>query len=183
MKRFLSLLMLILSSMFAFCNSPREITKQDSIRILKEVEIYITTFQKQLDKTYSDDLENGIITEFSIDTCKIERIATKKIEIDCSTMGISVAIKELTNQYDKLLNKYYHKLLSKLIGADKETLKQSQRNWIQFRESETKLIILMSDDKYSGGGTIQNNIISANILDLTKKRLVEIYQYLLGITE
>jgi hypothetical protein len=39
-------------------------------------------------------------------------------------------------------------------------LKQSQRNWIKYRESERRLNAEIVKDEYSGGGTIQQIFIA-----------------------
>jgi len=105
------------------------------------------------------------------------------MKIDFSTVGMSNSVNELNRQYDQLLNTYYQKLLAKLKDSDKEILKQAQRNWTQFRDSELKLINLLSEDIYSGGGTMQTNRRSARSLYLTKKRLIELYQYLMEVND
>jgi uncharacterized protein YecT (DUF1311 family) len=181
MKKFLIIFVLILNSVIGF--TQRDITKDDSIRIIKKVDKYILVLQMELDKKYGDDSKKNLILEFASDTGRIERIASEKMNIDYSTLGMSLATDELNSQYDKLLNKYYQKLLSKLSGSDKEVLKQAQRNWIQFRDNEMKLIGLLSEEKYSGGGTIQMNIRSISALDLTRKRVIELYQYLIGLND
>jgi uncharacterized protein YecT (DUF1311 family) len=183
MKRTIFYLAFALNCVIGFGQAPREITKQDSVRILKEADDCALNLRRELDKKYSDDFQKNLIIDFAVDTCRIERIASKKMEIDYSTFGMSMAVDELNSQYDKLLNKYYQKLIAKLKGQDKDFLKQTQRNWIQFRDSEIKLINLLSEDKYSGGGSMQMNIRSGLSLGLTKKRLIDLYQHLQGIND
>ena len=64
---------------------------------------------------------------------------------------------------------------------DQEILRQSQRNWITFRDGEIELIRKLAKEKYSGGGTIQGIIVGIDIQDLTKKRVIELYQHLASI--
>lgn len=183
MKKIIFYLAFVLNCVIGFGQAPREITRQDSIRIEKEANDCALVLRKRLDIKYSDDSQKDLMIDFAVDTCRIQRIASKKMEIDYSTIGMSMAVDELNSQYDKLLNKYYQKLISRLKGQDKEVLKQTQRNWMRFRDSEIRLINQLSEDKYSGGGTIQMNIRSGSLLDLTKKRLIDLYQYLLGIND
>lgn len=147
---------LTLYGVIGFCQSPRQLTRQDSVRIEKQTKEYLALLKERLEKqTFPDDSKKRMIIAFTLDTCRIERIASEQMKIDFSTVGMSNAVNELNRQYDQLLNTYYQKLLAKLKDSDKELLKQAQRNWIQFRESELKLINLLSEEKYSGGGTIQ----------------------------
>ncbi|HSY61287.1 MAG TPA: lysozyme inhibitor LprI family protein [Cytophaga sp.] len=88
------------------------------------------------------------------------------------------ATNEAEKEYDLLLNKYYKLLLNKLESNDKAILQEAQRNWIKFRDSEVALIHLLSDEKYSGGGTIQSIINAATYLGMTRKRVIELMHHL-----
>jgi uncharacterized protein YecT (DUF1311 family) len=96
-----------------------------------------------------------------------------------TTFGMVHSTNDATADYDKLLNKYYKLLISKLSESDKEILRTAQRNWISFRDSEIKLIETMSKEDYSGGGTIQQLIVSGRINALTKERVIELVEILL----
>jgi uncharacterized protein YecT (DUF1311 family) len=85
---------------------------------------------------------------------------------------------DANREYDKLLNKYYQLLLRSLNEEDKEILKKSQRNWIDFRDSELELNGVLMNDYYSGGGTIQRVFAAARVLELTRDRVIELYDYL-----
>lgn len=184
MRQIAILLFISFNCVTGFCQSPRQLTRQDSVRIEKQTEEYLSFLRDQLEKeTFPDDSKKTMIIAFTLDTCRIERIASEQMKIDFSTVGMSNSVNELNRQYDQLLNTYYQKLLVKLKDSDKEKLKQAQRNWIQFRESELKLINLLSEDRYSGGGTIQINRRSAGSLYLTKKRLIEMFHYLMEVND
>ncbi|MDD4636751.1 MAG: DUF1311 domain-containing protein [Bacteroidales bacterium] len=182
MRQIAILLFISLYCLTGFCQSPRQLTKQDSAKIEKQTKEYLALLQERLQKeTFPADSKKKMIITFTLDTCRIERIASEQMKIDFSTAGMSNAVNELNKQYDQLLNTYYQKLLAKLKDSDKELLKQAQRNWIQFRESELKLINLLSEDKYSGGGTIQTNRRSVQSLNLTKQRLIELVHYWMDV--
>jgi hypothetical protein len=74
-------------------------------------------------------------------------------------------------------------LAKKLNKTDNEILKQSQRNLIQFIYTERKLNNLISKEDYLGGGTIQRIFVSSGYLDITKKRVLELYGYLTRFVE
>jgi len=184
MRQIALLLFISFNCLTGFCQSTRQLTKQDSVRIENQTEEYVSFLRDRLEKeTFLDDSKKTTIIAFTLDTCRIERIASEQMKIDFSTVGMSNSVNELNRQYDQLLNTYYQKLLSKLKDSDKEILKQAQRNWIQFRDSELKLINLLSEDIYPGGGTMQTNRRSARSLYLTKKRLIELYQYLMEVND
>ena len=184
MKQAAFVLFFTLYGVAGFCQSPRQLTRQDSVRIEKQTAEYLSTVCNQLEKeTFPDNSRKTKIISFTLDTCRIERMASEYMKIDFSTAGMNNAVNEMNRQYNQLLNTYYQKLLAKLKDADKEKLKQAQRNWIQFRDSELELINLLSEDRYLGGGTIQTNRRSAGSLYLTKKRLIEMFHYLMEVND
>ena len=141
-------------------------------QIKNEVEKEVVKYRDSLNKT-ADEFTKKIDVEFNCDVFRIEQIAKKTMDFDYSTSGMSAAVYELESNYDKLLNKYYTILLNKMEINDREILKTSQRNWIKFRDAEIKLIVIVSEN-YSSGGSIQNNIVSAKVCELTKKRVFEL---------
>jgi uncharacterized protein YecT (DUF1311 family) len=120
-------------------------------------------------------------SEFSLDTFKIERLIALRINADPSTHGMNAAVSDGTLEYEKLINKYYKKLLDKLKPADKKTLIAGQKAWVAYRDSERGLIDLMPT--YTDGGTIQSNIVVGHRHDLVKKRAIDLFQYLLWAIE
>ena len=161
----------------ALANAQEEITKTKLAEINREVAQETTKYKDSLTKAggaYVDPLD----IEFKTDIFKIEQTAKKKIDIDYTTAGITTYVMELNKDYDKLLNKYYTILLKKLSTKDQEKLKETQRNWLKFRDSEIQLIDVVSKDEYSGGGTIQSNIQASRIKELTEARLIDIKNHL-----
>jgi uncharacterized protein YecT (DUF1311 family) len=164
-------------------NEAQEISTKDLETIISETNTECDAFKKKIEKEdYLSDVEKQLIMQFRIDTLRIELVEAKKMKIDYTTSGMSNTINESTKQYDKLLNAYYQRLAIKLKTADKEFLKQAQRNWISFRDSEIKLMALLNGNTYSGGGSISTNINSIEIKELTKKRGIDLYLYLLLVS-
>lgn len=157
----------------------REFTAQDSLGVVRKIDKQMIFLRNELDKKFAEEQQKDLMVEFSVDTARIERFASEKINVDFSTVGMNDAITQLNDGYDRLMNKYYKKLMSGLDVADKEILKQAQRSWIQYRDNQIKLIRLLANDKYSGGGTIQTNICAGEIMSLTKDRVIQLFQYLI----
>jgi uncharacterized protein YecT (DUF1311 family) len=132
---------------------------------------------------YDSDFAKQVSVEYQIDAFKIDQLLARRIDIDYSTSGMVTATYEAESEYDDLLNKYYQQLLAKLSGEDKAVLRQSQKNWLQFRDSERELNSLLTKDEYSGGGTIQRTIGSDCELELTKARVKGLVDYLLRFAE
>src|ERR1044071_894081 len=91
-------------------NEPPEVTPQSLQKIKADVEKQAAKFRETLSR--QDMTSNEI--EFSVDTFKIEQTASKRMSIDPSTLGINNAIGEMTGSYDKIMNKYYNRLLQML---------------------------------------------------------------------
>jgi uncharacterized protein YecT (DUF1311 family) len=158
---------------FGQTDMPSEVTPQVLQKIKAEVEKKSIKFKEAISK---NDLTPDQI-EFTVDTFKIEQIEEKSMEIDYSTVGMNNALDELTNSYDKLMNKYYNKLLKLLKAEDKPILIGAQKAWINYRDAETRLIGVLTKEEYSGGGSIQSNIAADAYSGIVVKRTIEIFSY------
>jgi uncharacterized protein YecT (DUF1311 family) len=154
-------------------NEPRDITPQILEKLKAEVERDVPAFRKKIQKNYWSNDQ----MEFAVDTFRIQRLLEKRMHIDYTTMGMNTTVEEMGKSYDVLLNKYYKKLKSALQPEDQKTLVTAQKAWLAYREAESKLIITMTADQYSGGGTIQSNISVGSITDLLVVRTLEIFNY------
>ena len=154
-------------------NGPREITPETLQKILAETESEIPKLKQQLlNKGLS---ENEL--EFSLDTFRIENIASRKIDIDYSTTGMNKSVIEMKASYEVIMNKYYKKLLDSLSEDDKKALIDAQKAWIKFRDSEMKLVGTLTEEEYSGGGSIQSNIYVSRDAQFMVDRTLEIFNY------
>jgi len=117
--------------------------------------------------------------EFTADTTRVEQ--AYRNSTDYSTAGMIQALYSYEEAYDSLLNKYYKILLNSLEEDDKEVLKVSQRNWIKLRDSEKDLINALHAKAYkeAGGGTMWGIVAAQARLDVTRRRVFEIYDYLM----
>lgn len=179
MKQILSLIIFLIYGLFASAqnNGPREVTPQVLQKIKAEVEKMVPAFKQQLvSKEFTADE-----IEFSLDTFRIEQILNKRMDVDYSTVGMNNTVDDLTASYDKLMNKYYNKLMKALKPEDQKVLLAAQKAWLAYRDAETKLIGTMTKDEYSGGGTIQSNIATGSYSDLIVKRTLAIFNYYDGM--
>ena len=177
-------LILLIFARSGYCQDDSKIGNTEMDKLKNQIEKEITQIKKELEsKDYISEYEKKITIEFAIDTFKIERLLSQRIEIDCTTSGMFKATNEAEVEYDKLLNKYYQILMKKLNESDKELFKQSQRNWIQLRDAERKFNTELAKEVYSGGGSIQNLIIADKNLSITKKRVLDIFEYLTRFVE
>jgi uncharacterized protein YecT (DUF1311 family) len=171
------LLLFVLQSSFAQSDGPNEITSQVLQKIKGDVEKLIPAYKKTLPKEdFTADQ-----SEFSVDTFRIEQIVSKRMDIDYSTVGMNMTIDEMTSSYDKLMNKYYNKLLKILKPEEKKILITAQKAWIAYRDAELKLIGTMTKEEYSGGGSMQSNIATDSYSELIVKRTIEIFNFYDGI--
>jgi uncharacterized protein YecT (DUF1311 family) len=163
---------------------PREVTDKELKAMKQQIEIEAQKLRRELaKKEYETDFAREVSSEYQVDAFRIDELLKRRIDIDYSTEGMVTATYEAEDQYDDLLNKYYQKLLAKLSDEDKAVLKGSQKNWLQFRDSERELNALLTKEEYSGGGTIQRTIGSDCHLELTKARVKGLVDYLLRFAE
>lgn len=174
-NRIVVILFLILISVRSMAqnNEPQKISSQVLQQIASEVKQMIPAYKASLEK----QALNKDQIAFSIDTFYIEQVLQKRINLDYTTAGMNTAILDMVASYDKLLNKYYNKLLNLLQAQDKSVLITAQKAWLQFRDSESKLMRTLSKDVYSGGGTIQSNIVNGAYADLVVNRCIELFNY------
>lgn len=164
-------------------NEIREVTKGDSINFEKSIHLSVDSLRQVLSiHDYLNESDKNLTIEFDIDTFMVEKRLELYINQDYSDFGMKTASINQLDDYEKLLNKYYKKLLSKLKAEDKETLKIAQRNWIKYRETELNLNYIVSQDNYSGGGTIQTLFVLSRNIEITKTRVIEFYDYLGRLT-
>jgi uncharacterized protein YecT (DUF1311 family) len=167
------LFMLVIScNAFAQEDGPMPLTPAIKQRIAKEISEQLVYFEKTC---VQDGFLNHEIA-FMKDTFRINNTMKRSIDFDYSTHGMNEAMLQAYDAYDSLLNVYYNKLLSILDLTDKKILVQAQKAWILFRDNEKKLIGLLGNEKYSGGGTIQSNFANASYLQVVETRVINLFQ-------
>ena len=96
-----------------------------------------------------------------------------------TTQGMTQCVINAADSWDIELNKNYKTLLELLNKEQKEQLKESQRQWIKFRDSEMEF----SHSVYNQlGGTMWIPIAARTRLDLTKQRAQELSDYISTLT-
>jgi len=175
MKKIFSLiaLLFVCYTSYAQNDGPKEVTPQVLQKIKANIERQIPAFKQKM----SNNGHNPDEIEFAVDTFRIEQLASKRMDIDYSTVSMIEATTELTASYDKLLNKYYNKLLKALKPEDQKVLIVAQRAWLVYREAETKLVDTMIKDEYSGGGSIQSLLAVGSYSSLVVERTKDIFNY------
>jgi uncharacterized protein YecT (DUF1311 family) len=87
-------------------------------------------------------------------------------------------INSATAQWDDELNKNYKLLMSVLRPEEKEKLKNSQLNWLKFRDKEFEF----SDAAYNTlEGTLWLVVKANRKLDFVKHRAIELWDYYVDI--
>lgn len=163
----------VVSPKIIFAQTDR-ITPDIAKKIQFRVDSAALVFKKKISQRDGDSPE---YLQFALDTFKIECASEYAMDYDYSTVGMNAIMDKATDEYDKLLNKYYKKLLAHLQGDDKQTLINTQRAWLKFKQLEINLIGTVSQTKYSGGGSIQSNLNTEAINEMVKQRAVALYGF------
>lgn len=173
-------LLLLIALMLANITSAQIFSDKQIDSCKAEVSVVADSLKLYLEQggNFYSDYEKELTVQFDVDTFKIEQLSILLMEINYSTSAMMEATLMLEKNYDLLLNKYYKTLYNKLNNDDKLKLKESQRNWIQFRDSERKMNMALSKDEYSGGGTIQPFFLASKLTSITRTRVIELYGYL-----
>jgi uncharacterized protein YecT (DUF1311 family) len=178
------LFLVLLISRSGWAADPRQVTDKEMKAMRQQIEKETQQLRRELEKEeYESDFAKQVSIGYQLDAFRIDQLLERRIDIDYSTSGMVTATYEAEAEYGDLLNMYYQKLLAKLSDEDQAVLKRSQKNWLQFRDSERELNSLLTKDEYSGGGTIQRTIGSGCDLELTKARVKGLVDYLLRFAE
>ncbi len=76
--------------------------------------------------------------------------------------------------WDRELNKVYRELMTLLSAEEKSLLRDAQRAWLTFRDTESKF---WWSESISGGGTLQPVIVSDYSTELLKARVCQLTKY------
>ena len=82
--------------------------------------------------------------------------------------------------WDKELNKYYRLLLTKLDAPGQKKLKETQKQWIIFRDNEIKFI---SEAYGKREGTMWVITVADKVNQLIRQRAVDLIEYWATLTE
>lgn len=171
MKKIFLLLMFSVVGISAFCQETDD-ESDDSTYYAKHMKTATEQFRKKLSK-----FKEPYQVEFSIDTFKVEEQYRMEIKRHSTDRDVTMAVDKQSKAYDKLLNKYYNKLLNVLDKEDRASLIEAEKGWIAFKNKNESFTDIIMSNKYFGGGTIQNvENISLN-MSLVKERLNEIFSY------
>jgi uncharacterized protein YecT (DUF1311 family) len=111
------------------------------------------------------------------DTATIEKKLNSELDKAQGGIQSAMAVGNAITSYDKLLNNYYQKCLSKIKPADKNQLIATQKAWLAWKEKEVKLIVLKNSPKYSGPSDIMAGTNAEEELKIVRDRVVDLYNY------
>ncbi|MFC7772510.1 lysozyme inhibitor LprI family protein [Flavobacterium sp. GCM10027622] len=148
-------------------------------QIVQEVQKEVVEFAQQLDKEYLTKEE----IQFAKDTFAIHLKNQKRQEYDPSTEGMNNAMLEMTEAYQKLMDKYYLLLKNAVNDTDKAALETAQKKWQDYSTSEKIFQEIMQNPQYNSGGTLQSNITLGNYFDLIKTRTEQLFSHYNSIVE
>ncbi|MGL6120249.1 MAG: lysozyme inhibitor LprI family protein [Fusobacteriaceae bacterium] len=118
---------------------------------------------------------SGVSEDYDIELSILEKQYEEKLDNDYSTLGMLGAMEEYYNELDKVLNKSYKELMAVLSNDDKKALRDSQRAWIKFRDSQIEFSANLYSKK---DGTIWRQFTPRIMIDMMENRIDEIVDYL-----
>ncbi|MGL6167481.1 MAG: lysozyme inhibitor LprI family protein, partial [Fusobacteriaceae bacterium] len=78
----------------------------------------------------------GVSEDYERELSKLKKQYEANLDNDYSTFGMLSAAEDYYNELDKVLNKSYKELRAVLGDEEKIALRDSQREWIKFRDKE-----------------------------------------------
>lgn len=177
MKKYLFVTVIILSIISTanaqnFDKPTVQVTPETMAKLKLDVEREVPAFKERIRKSKY----NPVVSEFAVDTFRIEHLTAKWIKVDYTGGGMSEATYNEAKEYDVLLNKYYKKLLAILNSEERKKLIAAQKSWLSFRDNEANLIEAINEKVYAGG-TIQGLTNASEYLNLIQTRAKDLYSY------
>lgn len=104
----------------------------------------------------------------------IDKYQVSCIAADSTTAGMTNCTYGAYALWDKELNITYKNLMSSLSPSEQQALRNSQRQWIAFRDAEFKAIDAMYKNK---DGTMYIPMRAADRLEILKTRVLQLQGY------
>lgn len=105
----------------------------------------------------------------------IDKFHKSCIDKETTTAGMNNCTYKAYEMWDQELNKSYHELMDKLTPQSKQILKNSQREWMKFRDKEFQLI----EQIYSQlEGTMYIPMLVNSRLVIVKQRTLQLKEHL-----
>jgi uncharacterized protein YecT (DUF1311 family) len=98
----------------------------------------------------------------------------KHMSDDYSTAGMRDTINKAREMWEVEMNKVYKRLMSKITQKQQIVLKESQRNWLKFRDTEGKVI---SEITASRDGTMYQLQATDQGMELVRERTLQLISY------
>lgn len=117
----------------------------------------------------------GTVEDYEKEISKLEKQCKEKMSEDYSTTGMVLAIQEYYEKLDKVLNKVYKELMLTLDEEGKVALRDSQREWIKFRDKEIAFAANLYSKK---NGSIWRLSTPSIMTNLMENRITELARYL-----
>jgi len=111
---------------------------------------------------------------------KIDSVLSKCIGKNNSDPGMSDCLQKAESNWDKELNKYYKLLLTKLDSVGQKNLRESQREWIVYKDKEVNFFSEVFSKK---DGTMWNLLIADKRMQIIRQRAIELSDYYETLTQ
>ncbi|MGL6130538.1 MAG: lysozyme inhibitor LprI family protein, partial [Fusobacteriaceae bacterium] len=113
-----------------------------------------------------------IVEDYEGELQKLKWMSEKMKDKDHSTRGMIIAEERRYEGLDKLLNRYYKDLMETLDPEQKIALRDSQREWIKFRDKEIKLAEEIYYKKQGTVWALYPGMIAVELMENRTKEIV-----------
>lgn len=124
------------------------------------------------------DFSDSIQHLFVKDTFIVENLLRRQSAKEPTTLGMNKANLFCASEYEKLVDKYFAILQSKMMKEDSELLVSWQKEWKTLMDTERILVGRLMQEPYSGGGSIHSLEYTARLMNQHKNHLMTLIDYL-----
>ena len=111
---------------------------------------------------------------------RLDTILQKCLNKKPSNIGMIECLQSVEKGWNKELNKYYKLLLTKLDTTEQTLLRESQRQWLIFKDKEVKFFIEVFSKK---DGSMWPLMISDKSMQIIRQRAIELSDYYETLTQ
>ena len=171
------MLLAVISIFFQNSLNAQETENTADKDLVQEVAVFRAKVAKE---KISSDMDKNLWVNFRVDTFTIQKTLEAHLANATARYDASFAWSDAVSAYNEMIGRYYNLLMEKMIEIDRPYLEASQKDWLEYKQSEQILNQIIGRKEYNKSGVVNNETYTyTRMLNINKERAVELFHYLL----
>ena len=124
-------------------------------------------------------MDKDLWVTFRVDTFMIQKTLDANLKEASERYDASFAWSDAVSAYNEMIGRYYNLLMEKMIEIDRPYLEASQKDWLEYKQSEQILNQIIGRKEYNKSGLVNETYEYRRMVNINKDRAVELLNYLL----